>query len=145
MLLARVPAHRPAARQAVGTVLRELFVLALDWPRSALRARPGFADVILSHKGVNHLVIEVTPPSSLRDHPAPLTERLERLWQYATREKIPCLGITDGVTLYVADVEQGRLHSRLQVSLTAPIPPVALWWLSRSGIHRPRPVSHPAR
>ena len=47
-----------------------------------------------------------------------------------------CVGVSDGVMLYAADIVHGGTKDRLYVSLDGAAPPEALWWLSVHGIYR---------
>jgi hypothetical protein len=48
------------------------------------------------------------------------------------------VGVSDGFTLYAADIVHGGIHDRIFVSLEYPTPPDTLWWLSVHGVYRPR-------
>ncbi|MDA8087842.1 MAG: hypothetical protein M0Z75_14220 [Nitrospiraceae bacterium] len=49
-----------------------------------------------------------------------------------------CIGISDGVMLYAADIQHGGKQDRVFVSLASNEPPEQLWWLSVDGIWRPK-------
>jgi hypothetical protein len=141
-LLARQAARRVAGTRIVTTILRDLFTTTLDWPRSNIHARlECSSDLVLSFKRMPYLIVEARPPHSFRwDIPVVLTA-LDRLRSYADEHAIKCIGISDGIRLYAAELNGDVLQPRLYVSLVSDVPPAPLWWVSLSGIHRPSPTS----
>lgn len=63
---------------------------------------------------------------------------LDQALRYADEQRVKCVGVSDGVMFYAANIEHGGLQDRIFVSLEAIEPQEGLWWVSLHGIYRPR-------
>ncbi|MHB8418426.1 MAG: hypothetical protein ACYDCL_10150 [Myxococcales bacterium] len=127
-----------AAERLTEAILEDLLSAVLDWPLGDLNHQVGHADLIVTQFGIKRLVLEAKRPGALAWSRTAVDAALAQALRYAHEQKIHCLGISDGMMLYAADVTEGGLHDRLFVSLDAVEPPEDLWWLSADGIYRTR-------
>lgn len=127
-----------AAEKVAENILEDLFTLVLDWPLSGLNNQVGYADLLLTSLGVKYLIIEVKRPGALAWSRRAVEAALNQAVRYADEQKVKCVGVSDGMMLYAADIEHGGLQDRVFVSLDSGEPQKALWWLSVHGIYRPR-------
>ena len=94
--------------------------------------------------GIKYLIVEVKRPGALAWNHRAVEEALDQAMRYADEQKVKCVGVSDGVMLYAADIQHGGLHDRVFVSLESQEPPDSLFWLSVHGIYRPRSDSEDA-
>ena len=130
--------HGTAAEKVAENILEDLFTAVLDWSLSDMNYQMGHADIILTRLGIKYLVVEVKHPGALAWNRRAVEAALDQALRYASEQRVKCIGVSDGVMLYAADIEHGGLHDRVFVSLGAADPPEDLWWLSVHGIYRPR-------
>jgi hypothetical protein len=126
------------AERVTEEILRDLFTLVLDCPLSALNYQIDYADILLTDLGAKYLIVEAKRDGSLAWNERAVKMALNQAQGYAARQKVRCVGISDGVMLYAGDVVAGGLRDRAFVSLAAPDPPLDLWWISVHGIYRDR-------
>jgi hypothetical protein len=128
--------HGVAAEKVAENILEDLFTEVLDWTVSDLNNQIQYADLLLTRLGIKYLLLEVKRPGSLAWNRYSVETALEQAHRYADEQKVKCVGVSDGVMLYAADIVHGGTKDRLYVSLDAAGPPEALWWLSVHGIYR---------
>ncbi|MEJ2217483.1 MAG: hypothetical protein P8099_12805 [Gemmatimonadota bacterium] len=134
--LAEQERYGAAAEKVAENILEDLFTLVLDWGLSDLNHQVGYADLSLTRLGIKYLIIEAKRPGALAWHRQAVDAALDQARRYAAEQKVACIGVSDGVMLYAADVVSGGLRDRVFVSLTDSKPPDSLWWLSVHGIYR---------
>lgn len=142
--LAQQERHGGAAEKVAESILEDLFTAVLDWSLSDLNNQIGYADLLLTRLGIKYLLIEVKRPGALAWHRRSVEQALQQARRYADEQKVKCIGVSDGVMLYAADIMHGGIRDRLYVSLDGASAPDALWWLSVHGVYRelevpPRP------
>lgn len=130
--------HGVAAEKVAENILEDLFTTVLDWSLGDLNNQVDYADLILTRLGIKYLVIEVKRPGALAWDRRAVEAALSQARSYADKQGVRCVGVSDGVMLYAADIEHGTLRGRLCVSLDGATPPNDLWWLSEHGIYRSR-------
>jgi hypothetical protein len=113
-------------------------ILGLDWNVGDINNQVGYADLLVTRLGIKHLIIETKRPYALAWNERAVYSALEQARRYADEQKVKCIGVTDGVMFYAADIEAGGLKDRIFVSLEQNEPPLDLWWISEHGIYRPR-------
>lgn len=118
-------------------VLEDLFTTVLDWSLSDINYQVGYADLVITRLGIKYLIVEAKRPGILAWNRHAVEVALDQALRYAGEQKVRCIGVSDGVMLYAADVEHGRLHDRVFVSLEASELQETLWWISVHGIYRP--------
>jgi hypothetical protein len=64
---------------------------------------------------------------------------LAQAQRYADEQRVKCVGVSDGLMLYAADIHGGGLRDRVFASLIDRNPADELWWLSVHGIYREIP------
>jgi hypothetical protein len=119
-------------------IIEDLLTLGLDWNIGDINNQVGYADLLVTRLGIKHLIIETKRPGALTWNERAVYSALEQARRYADEQKVKCIGVTDGVMLYAADIEAGGLKDRIFVSLEQNKPPLDLWWISEHGIYRPR-------
>jgi hypothetical protein len=127
-----------AAEKVAENILEDLFTLVLDWPLSDINNQVGYADLLLTSLGIKYLIVEVKRPGALAWNRRAVEAALDQAHRYADEQKVRCIGVSDGVMLYAADIEHGGLQDRVFVSLESSEPQESLWWLSVYGIYQPR-------
>jgi hypothetical protein len=130
--------HGIAAEKVAENILEDLFTTVLDWSLSDMNYQVGYADIVLTRLGIKYLLLEVKRPGALAWNRRAVEVALDQALRYASEQRVKCVGVSDGIMLYAADIEHGGLHDRVFVSLGAADPPEDLWWLSVHGIYRPR-------
>ena len=128
--------HGAAAEKVAENILEDLFTEVLDWTVSDLNNQIQYADLLLTRLGIKYLLLEVKRPGSLAWSRNSVERALDQARRYADEQKVKCVGVSDGVMLYAADIAHGGTKDRLYVSLDGGVPPDALWWLSVHGIYR---------
>jgi hypothetical protein len=129
--------HGVAAEKVTEGILEDLFTMVLDWTLGDLNNQVGYADILLTRLGIKYLIFEAKRPGALAWNQRAVEAALDQAMRYAGEQKVRCIGVSDGVMLYAADVQHGGLQDRVFVSLEAPDPQEQLWWLSVHGIYRP--------
>jgi hypothetical protein len=130
--------HGVAAERVAENILEDLFTMVLDWSLSDINNQVGYADLLLTRLGIKYLIVEVKRPGALAWNRRAVEAALDQALRYADEQKVRCVGVSDGLMLYAADIQHGGLEDRIFVSLDAPKPEESLWWLSVHGIYRPR-------
>jgi hypothetical protein len=130
--------HGIAAEKVAENILEDLFTIVLDWSLSDINNQVGYADLLLTRLGIKYLIVEVKRPGALAWNRRAVEAALDQALRYADEQKVRCVGVSDGVMLYAADIEHGGLRDRVFVSLASAEPPTSLWWLSMHGIYRSR-------
>jgi hypothetical protein len=129
--------HGMASEKVAENILEDLFTVVLDWSLSDLNNQVDYADLVLTRLGLKYLIVEVKRPGALAWNRRAVDAALDQALRYAHEQKVRCVGISDGVMLYAADIQHGGLKDRVFVSLQDQDPPEQLWWLSVHGIYRP--------
>jgi hypothetical protein len=129
--------HGVASEKVAENILEDLFTLVLDWSLSDLNNQLDYADLVLTRLGLKYLILEVKRPGALAWNRRAVEAALDQAVRYAHEQKVNCVGASDGVMLYAADISHGGLKDRVFVSLQDQQPPEDLWWLSVHGIYRP--------
>jgi hypothetical protein len=127
-----------AAEKVTENITEDLLTIGLDWNVGDINNQVGYADLLVTHLGIKHLIIETKRPGALAWNECTVYAALEQARRYADEQKVKCIGVTDGVMFYAADIEAGGLKDRILVSLEQKEPPFDLWWISEHGIYRPR-------
>ncbi|MDA8171193.1 MAG: hypothetical protein M0Z48_05105 [Nitrospiraceae bacterium] len=127
-----------AAEKVTENILEDLFTNVLDWTLADINNQIRHADLILTSLGIKRLVLEAKRPGALAWNERGVDAALGQVTRYASEQKVKCIGISDGVMLYAADIQHGGRQDRVFVSLDSTEPPEQLWWLSVDGIWRPR-------
>ena len=127
-----------AAERVAENVLEDLFTTVLDGSLSDINYQVGYADLVITRLGIKYLIVEAKRPGTLAWNRHAVEVALDQALRYASEQKVRCIGVSDGVMLYAADVEHGGLHDRIFVSLEATELQESLWWISVHGIYRPR-------
>jgi hypothetical protein len=127
-----------AAERVAENILEDLFTVVLDWSLSDINHQVGYADLLLTRLGIKYLIIEAKRPGALAWNRLAVEAALDQALRYADEQKVKCIGVSDGVMLYAADVEHGGLQDRVFASLKDREPQKTLWWLSVHGIYRSR-------
>ena len=130
--------HGVAAERVAENILEDLFTMVLDWSLSDINNQVGYADLLLTRLGIKYLIVEVKRPGALAWNRRAVEAALDQAFRYADEQKVRCVGVSDGLMLYAADIKHGGLEDRVFVSLDAPKPEESLWWLSVHGIYRSR-------
>ncbi len=130
--------HGVAAEKVAENILEDLFTNVLDWSISDLNNQIEYADLLLTNLGIKYLLIEVKRPGALAWNGRAVEAALDQAVRYAHEQKVRCVGVSDGVMFYAADIQHGGLLDRIFVSLESQEPPESLFWLSLHGIYRPR-------
>lgn len=125
-----------AAEKIAENILEDLFTTVLDWSLGDLNNQVDYADLILTRLGLKYLIIEAKHPGALAWNRHAVEVALAQARRYADEQKVKCIGVSDGVMIYAADIEHGNLHDRMFASLAATEPPEDLWWLSVHGVYR---------
>lgn len=136
--LAQQERHGVAAEKVSENILEDLFTVILDWSISDMNYQVGYADLLLTRLGVKYLIMEAKRPGSLAWNRRAVEAALDQVLRYSDEQKVKCVGVSDGLMLYAANVEHGGLQDRVFVSLEAVEPQETLWWLNVHGIYRPR-------
>ncbi len=127
-----------AAEKLAETIVDDLLANVLGWPLGDLNHQVGFADLVITQLGIKRLVVEAKRPGKLAWSRPAVEAALAQALRYAHEQKVHCIGVSDGLMLYAADVLPGGLRDRAFVALDSDEPPESLWWLSPDGIYRPR-------
>jgi hypothetical protein len=127
-----------AAEKVAENIMEDLCTIVLDWKLADLNNQVQHADLLLSRLGIKYLLLEMKRPGALAWNRRAVEAALDQARRYAAEQKVACVGISDGIMLYAADIEHGGARDRVFVHLESPAPPDALWWLSVHGIYRPR-------
>ena len=127
-----------AAEKVTENILEDLFVNVLDWTLADMNNQVGHADLILTSLGIKRLIIEAKRPGALSWNQYAVNSALDQVMRYASEQKVRCVGISDGIMLYAADILHGGRQGRVFLRLDSAEPPEQLWWLSVDGIYRPR-------
>lgn len=130
--------HGVAPERVAENIVEDLLTMVLDWPLSDINNQVGYADLLLTHLGIKYHIFETKRPGALAWNRRAVEAALEQARRYADEQRVKCLGVSDGVMLYAADILHGGLLDRVFVSLEVPEPNASLWWLSVHGIYRPR-------
>lgn len=128
--------HGAAAEKVAESTLEDLFTTVLDWSLGDLNNQVGHADLILTRLGLKYFIIEAKRPGDLAWNQNAVEVALAQARRYADEQKVKCIGVSDGVMIYAADIEHGSLHDRMFASLAATDPPEDLWWISVHGVYR---------
>jgi hypothetical protein len=135
--LAQQTRHGVASEKVAENILEDLFTLVLDWEVADLNNQVGYADLLLTRLGIKYLLVEVKHPGALIWNRGAVAAALDQACRYAGEQKVRCVCVSDGGMFYAADLVHGGLQDRVFVSLDAPTPPDALWWVSVHGVYRP--------
>ncbi|MBW1982952.1 MAG: hypothetical protein JRJ12_17270 [Deltaproteobacteria bacterium] len=130
--------HGVAAERVTENILEDLFTIVLDWSISDINHQIGHADLLLTRLGIKYLIMEAKRPGALAWNRRSVEAALEQARRYADEQKVRCIGVSDGLMFYAADIEHGGLQDRVFVALDSSEPQEALWWVSVHGIYRPR-------
>lgn len=133
-----------AAERVAENILEDLFTTVLDWSLSDINYQVGYADLLLTRLGIKYLIMEAKRPGALAWNRRAVEAALDQALRYADEQRVRCIGVSDGMMLYAADIVHGGLQDRVFVSLEAAQPQETLWWLSEHGIYRPRKDSQDA-
>jgi hypothetical protein len=136
--LAQQERHGVAAEKVAEDILADLFTIVLDWTLADLNNQVGYADLELTRLGIKYLIVEAKRPGALAWNRRAVEAALQQACRYADEQKVKCVGVSDGLMLYAADIAHGGLQDRVFVRLDFAEPPETLWWLSVQGIYRPR-------
>lgn len=128
-----------AAEKITIALLEDLFTDVLDWSLADLNHEIQYADLVITQLGIKTLIVEAKRPGSLAWHQRAVGEALQQARDYADRQRVHHIAITDGMMMYGADIDHGIFRDRVFVRIDQPEPPMDLWWLSVHGIYRPRP------
>ena len=128
--------HGVAAEKVTEGILEDLFTTVLDWPLGDLNNQIGHADLVLTQLGLKYLIVEAKRPGALAWNRRAVEAALIQARGYSDEQKVRCIGVSDGVMIYAADVSPAALHDRVFASLAGSEPPEQLWWLSVHGIYR---------
>jgi hypothetical protein len=142
--LAQQERNGTAAEKVAENILEDLFVRVLDWPLSDFNNQVGYADILLTTFGIKYLIVEAKRPGALAWNRRAVEAALAQAQRYAAEQRVKCVGVSDGIMLYAADILGGGLKGRFFGSLAGLQPPEALWWLSVHGIYRPVPDGYEA-
>ncbi|MGO9613948.1 MAG: hypothetical protein ACLPX5_13055 [Dissulfurispiraceae bacterium] len=104
--------HGIAAEKVTENILEDLFTTVLDWPLSDLNNQVQHSDLLLTSLGIKYLIIEAKRPGALAWDRRAVEAALNQAVRYASEQKVKCLGISDGVMLYAADLQCGGLQDR---------------------------------
>jgi len=126
-----------ASEKVAENIVEDLFTEVLDWGLADLNNQVKYADIVLTRGGIKYLLLEIKRPGALAWNQNAVERALAQAVGYATEQHVICVAISDGVMLYAANLKHGGLEDRIFVSLSNPIPPLDLWWLSVHGIYRP--------
>ena len=80
----------------------------------------------MTRLGVKRLIVEVKRPGKLAWNRRAVALALDQALRYAHEQKVKCIGVSDGLMLYAADVTGGGLKDRVFASLSEEEPPEAL-------------------
>jgi hypothetical protein len=126
-----------AAEKVTENIVEDLLTIPLDWQLGDLNNQVQYADLLLTRLGIKYLIIETKRPGVLAWNQHAVQVALAQARRYADEQKVRCVGVSDGVMFYAADVQGGGLQDRVFVPLVADEPPLDLWWISEHGIYRP--------
>jgi hypothetical protein len=127
-----------APEKAAENIVADLFTQALDWSVSDINFQVEYADMVLTRLGVKHLVVEVKRPGAFAWQRRGVEAALSQAADYAARQEVLRVAVSDGQLFYAADLAEGGLRDRVFVRLHDPQPPYDLWWVSVHGIYRRR-------
>lgn len=134
--LAQQQRHGTASEKVAENILEDVFTIVLDWSVADLNNQLDYADLVLTRLGLKCLLLEIKRPGALAWNRRAVDAALDQALRYAHEQKVSCVGVSDGVMLYAADMWHGGLRDRVFVSLQQQDPPEELWWLSVHGIYR---------
>jgi hypothetical protein len=127
-----------ASERVAENIVEDLFTVAVGWNLGDINNQVDFADIVVTSLGIKHCIVETKRPGALAWNQAAVHSALEQARRYADEQNVKCIAVSDGVTFYAANIEEGGLQDRVLVSLESKTPPLDLWWLSEHGIYRPR-------
>ena len=136
--LAEGERHGKVAERVTENILEDLFTNVLDWTLADVSHQVGYADLLLTRLGIKYLVLEAKRPGALAWNRRAVDAALDQAVRYAQEQRVRTVAVTDGVMLYVADLQNGGLRDRVFASLEDRSAPEPLWWVSVHGIYRPR-------
>lgn len=136
--LAQQHRHGAASEKVAENILEDLLTIVIGWPLADINYQVRYSDILVTDMGIKRLIIEVKRPGSLAWNRRAVDAALDQVLRYADDQRVKCVGVSDGVMLYAADIQHGGLQDRVFVSLDSPTPPEPLWWLSKDGIYRQR-------
>ncbi len=104
-----------AAEKVTENILEDLFTNVLDWILADINNQIGHADLILTSLGIKRLVLEAKRPGAPAWNGRGVDAALGQVTRYASEQKVKCIGISDGVMLYAADIQHGGRQDRVFV------------------------------
>ncbi|MHB8415705.1 MAG: type I restriction endonuclease [Acidiferrobacteraceae bacterium] len=135
--LAQQARNGVAAEKVAENILEDFFTIALDWTIGDLNNQLQYADIVLTSRGIKHLLIEVKRPGSLRWDQTSLEQALSQARRYADEQRVRTIAVSDGTLFYAADIVNGGLQHRARLLLDVSVYSPDAWWVSVDGIYRP--------
>jgi hypothetical protein len=126
-----------AAEKVAENIVEDFLAIALDWSLGDLNNQLQYADIVLTHRGIRRLLIEVKRPGSLKWDQWSLESALAQARRYAAEQRVQSIAVSDGALFYAADLVSGGLQDRARLQLDAAEQCPGAWWLSVDGIYRP--------
>lgn len=130
--------HLQDPERVAECILEDLFTEVLDWSKGDVAYQVDYADMVLTKNLVKYCIVEVKRPGRLWGNDRHLQSAIKQAWEYAVRQQVKSIAVSDGRYLYAADLVPRRLRSRALIDLKRPTPQPSLWWLSVDGIYRKR-------
>ena len=118
-----------ASERVAENIVEDLFTIALGWNLGHINNQIDYADIVITRLGVKHCIVGTKRPNTLAWHKAAVHSALEQARRYAGIQNVTCIAVSDGVTFYAANIEQGGINDRVLVSLEQETPPLDLWWV----------------
>lgn len=112
--------HGTAAEKVAEDIVADLFTMVLDWTLCDLNNQVHYADLLLTRLGVKYLIIEAKRPGALAWNRRAVEAALEQARRYADEQKVKCIGVSDGLMLYAAEIHGGGIKDRVFASLMDP-------------------------
>src|SRR5689334_24034312 len=96
--------HGAAAEKVAENIAEDLFTGVLDWAIGDVNNQVDYADIVLTRLGIKYLILEAKRPGSLAWNRRAVDAALDQARRYADVQKVKCIGVTDGLMLYAADI-----------------------------------------
>ena len=134
-LLTQQIRYGSAPEKIAEDIVKVFLSTALDWSIGDINNQVQYADIVLTSQGIKRLVIETKKPDSINNQ-MQFNKAITQAHNYATKQRVNCIAISDGNLFYAADIVNGGLKDRINIKLSAKEPSPNLYWLSVDGIYR---------
>ncbi len=88
-----------APEKIAENIVGSLLTTVLDWQEHDLNWQLGRADLVITHKFVKYMVVEMKYPGSLRNKKL-VDAALDQAWHYAQEQRVKQVAVCDGCLFY---------------------------------------------